>query len=672
MNQPIIEITNINKEFPSGDEPVRVLKNVSLSIDSGEMCAIIGASGSGKSTLMNILGCLDKPTSGSYKVKGVEIAVLTKDELAELRREYFGFIFQKYHLLSSSSATENVEIPAIYSGSDKETRRTRAQNILTQLGLSDKYANKPNQLSGGQQQRVSIARALMNGGQVILADEPTGALDSVAGAQVMQILLDLNKAGHTIILVTHDSKVASFANRIIEIKDGVIISDKKTVKTNVEESGETEIGELKTAEEEHKILAQVEMGTPKTNKQTKIKLGQFSEAFMMAVKAIYAHKLRSFLTMLGIIIGIASVASVVALGEGSRQKILADISSMGTNTIDIYPGTGSGDRRSASVRTLTNRDADILKQQEYVDSVSPGVNSSGTLIFENIVLSAQIKGVGDQFFQVKGMKMSAGSVFDEADVVNQAQYAVIDNNTKNKVFPREQSSDVIGKVILLNDVPLRVIAVAEEVKSSFGGANESLNIWVPYTTVMSRISGANYLQNITVRIKDSSNTQAAEEGIINILTGQHGNKDFFTINSDSIKETVEKTTATLTLLISAIAVISLVVGGIGVMNIMLVSVTERTGEIGVRMAIGARQSDILQQFLIEAVLICLLGGLAGVGLALFIGFLFNSIATDFSMIYSSASIILALVCSTVIGVVFGFIPARNASELDPIVALSRE
>lgn len=661
MSSTILKIENLYKEFPSGEEKIQVLKNINLDIQAQDMIAIIGASGSGKSTLMNILGCLDKPSSGDYYVDSVPVSGLGKDELAKLRRDYFGFIFQRYHLLPSSKAVENVEIPAIYSGTPSATRRQRAIALLEKLGLAQKIDNRPNQLSGGQQQRVSIARALMNGGQVILADEPTGALDSHSGEQVMQILLDLNATGHTIIIVTHDPEVAAHARRIIEIKDGEILSDTVNTKWKPHISSE------KSPPTSQNILA------PSSPPNKKWKLDSLKEAFAMATKAIYSHKMRSFLTMLGIIIGIASVASVVALGAGSRQKILSDISSMGTNTVDIYPGAGFGDRRAATVRTLNSRDASVLAQQNYVNSVSPGVSAAATVVYQNVVASAQIKGVGQDFFQVKGIEIEAGQQFGAEAVAQQAQVAVIDKNTQKKLFPNTtDSSSILGQVIISNSVPLKIIGVAKEQKAAFGYANDSLNIWVPYTTVMTRISGVNYLQSLTVRINDNSNAQAAEDSIKSILTARHGSTDFFTVNSDSIKETVEKTTATLTVLISAIAVISLIVGGIGVMNIMLVSVTERTSEIGVRMAIGARQSDILQQFLIEAILICLLGGALGVGLALLIGAGFNAVSTSFSMIYSWNSIALALFCSTAIGIIFGFIPAKNASELDPIVALSRE
>lgn len=644
----IIEISNLNKKFGEGNNEVHILKDINLSIKSGDFIAIIGASGSGKSTLMNILGCLDTASNGSYKIDGEEASNMDSDGLAALRRKKFGFIFQRYNLLSTLTAIENVSLPAVYSGVSESEREDRAKKILSDLGLEDKIKNKPHELSGGQQQRVSIGRALMNGGEIILADEPTGALDSHSGEMVMGIIKELHEKGHTIILVTHDKNIANYANRIIEIKDGEIISD--------------------TSKSSHYSFVKKE--TIKEKNSFSFFKDQLVESFKMALNAISAHKLRSFLTMLGIIIGIASVVSIVALGNGSQQKILSDISSMGTNTIDIYPGEGFGDMRSGKVKTLTANDSQVLNRQSYVDSSTPNSSTSGALTYKNIAVNAQVKGVGYEFFDVKGIEIAKGNKFYQKDIKNNSQVAVIDKNTQNKLFPNGE--DPIGKILFINKKPLKIIGVSQEKKSAFGN-DDNLNIWSPYTTVMNRISGSKNIDSITVKIKDNVSMQAAEKSIIDLLTVKHGGKkDFFTMNTDSIKQTVESTTNTMTLLISSIAVIALIVGGIGVMNIMLVSVTERTKEIGVRMAIGAREYNILQQFLIEAILICLIGGAAGIALSYGISVLFNNIVTNFAMTFSTMSIIMAVVCSTMIGIIFGFMPARNASKLNPITALSRE
>lgn len=653
--QPLLAVKNLVREFPAGESTVQILKGVNLEIYPGELVAIVGQSGSGKSTLMNILGCLDKPTSGSYQVKGRETRELEADELAQLRREYFGFIFQRYHLLGDLNAAGNVEVPAIYAGADPAERHERAVKLLSDLGLGEKTQNRPSQLSGGQQQRVSIARALMNGGDVILADEPTGALDKNSGIEVMRILRELNAKGHTIILVTHDLNVAKNATRIIEISDGNIVSDKANV-PKIDDG----------------FSKQSLAATPqKKTSKFRAAFDRLGEAFRMAVLAMNAHRMRTFLTMLGIIIGIASVVSVVALGNGSQQQILQNISSLGTNTITVFQGRGFGDNsRSAQAKTLIPADADALAEQPYVDGVSPSVTSSVTGRFKEIEASTTVNGVSEDFFYVKGMNFQSGQAFDRTSIHQQAQDVVIDTNTQRTFFA--DGSNPIGQVILLGSVPSRIIGVVDA-QAGMMGSSDSLNVYLPYSTVMSRMLGQSNVRQIIVRVKDEYPSAVAENAILSLLTQRHGTQDVFTQNADSIRETIQQTTQTMTLLISAIAVISLVVGGIGVMNIMLVSVTERTQEIGVRMAVGARQSDILQQFLIEAVLVCILGGVLGVLLSLGIGQLISHFASgSFQMAYSTTSIVAAFVCSSLIGIVFGFIPARNAARLNPVDALSRE
>ena len=655
-SQPLLEVSDLTREFPAGEGTVQILKGIDLKIYAGELVAIVGQSGSGKSTLMNILGCLDKPSAGSYKVNGRETRQLEPDELAQLRREYFGFIFQRYHLLGDLSASGNVEVPAIYAGVDSQLRQQRSAELLSELGLEERLHHRPSQLSGGQQQRVSIARALMNGGDVILADEPTGALDKNSGIEVMRILRELNAKGHTIILVTHDLNVAKNATRIIEISDGNIISDR----ANVPENADSDL--------EHQTLQR----TPqKKTSAWRSFFDRLGEAFRMALLAMNAHRMRTFLTMLGIIIGIASVVSVVALGNGSQKQILANISSLGTNTITVYQGRGFGDNsRASQVKTLVPADAEALAEQPYVDGVSPSANTSVTLRYKDTEASATVNGVSADFFYVRGMTFKSGQAFDKNSVTQRAQDVVIDTNTEKTFFA--DGTNPVGQVLLLGSVPSRIIGVIDA-QQGFMGNSDSLNVYLPYSTVMSRMLGQSNVRSIIVRIKDEYPSSAAENAILTLLEQRHGAQDVFTQNSDSIRETIQQTTATMTLLISAIAVISLVVGGIGVMNIMLVSVTERTQEIGVRMAVGARQSDILQQFLIEAILVCLLGGILGVLLSLGIGQIIGHFAKGIiEMSYSTTSIVAAFVCSSMIGIVFGFLPARNAAQLDPVAALARE
>lgn len=652
MSQPLLELKGITRSFMAGEREFIALKGIDLSIHAGEMLAIIGASGSGKSTLMNILGGLDYATAGSYKINGIETRSLGDEQLAELRRDYFGFIFQRYHLLAHLSALHNVEMPAIYAGTPQSQRHSRAGELLARLGLSGHTSHRPSQLSGGQQQRVSIARALMNGGEVILADEPTGALDTHSGKEVMRILAELHAAGHTVIIVTHDPKVAANAQRIVEVCDGEIISDKANDSVGLELPAEAPVEPRRSGA--RRLVAS---------------LGLFKEAFNMAWVALISHRMRTLLTMLGIVIGITSVVSISAIGEGAKRYVLKDIQAIGSNTIDIFSGTSFGDSRASAIETLMPSDVEALNQLYYVDSATPVVGRNLLLRYGNIDLDAQVNGVSDSYFKVKGLKLEAGIAFSESDARRQAQVVVIDHNTRQRLFG--PNIDPLGQVILIGNLPCTVIGVTADNKNMFA-ASKALNVWVPYETAAGRLLGQRHLDSITVRIKDGQPSKVVEDNVNKLMLQRHGTKDFFTNNLDSIMQTVQKTSRSLALLLSLIAVISLLVGGIGVMNIMLVSVTERTREIGIRMAVGARQSDIRQQFLVEAVMVCLIGGIIGISLSYAIGYLFSLFVKEWEMVFSVGSIVTAFACSTLIGIVFGFVPARNAARLDPIEALARD
>ncbi|MGL5400073.1 MAG: MacB family efflux pump subunit [Plesiomonas shigelloides] len=671
MQPPLIELRGLSRSFSHGDQQVTVLQPLDLTIHAGEMVAIVGTSGSGKSTLMNLLGCLDRPSNGHYFFRGQDTATLDALGLADLRCHHFGFIFQRYHLLPHLDACANVEIPAIYAGQARQPRRERAIQLLSRLGLADRMHHQPGQLSGGQQQRVSIARALMNGAEVILADEPTGALDSQSGQEVLAILKELHQLGHTVILVTHDPAIAAHAERIIELKDGRVIRDSASQPANL--PTHTPLREL-PAEDITQSISAVQSKPPELTPDTTAArrsnntLDRLQEAFRMAWHAMRAHRMRTFLTMLGIIIGITAVVSVVALGQGARQKVIDDINAMGTNTIDIFPGKGWGDENASAIRTLNERDLRVLQEQPYLSGASPKITSAAQVRWRNKSLSGSLSGVSPTFFSVTGLKLVQGRLFNAQDLSQQAAVAVIEEKSVRSLFGK---TDPVGQVVVTGNMPLQIIGVVRE-ENRWGGAGNTLSLWIPYTSMMSRVMTQSYFSQITLRVRDGVLPPLAEQAVTELLTRRHGSKDFFTYSSDTILTSVKKTTATMTLLVSAIAVISLIVGGVGVMNIMLVSVVERTREIGIRIAVGARQSDILQQFMIEAVMISLVGGLIGVVLSLGIGVIFGLLVSSMKMQFSLLSLFMAFSSATLIGVIFGYLPARNAARLDPVDALVRE
>ncbi|MBH1488063.1 MacB family efflux pump subunit [Stenotrophomonas geniculata] len=647
MADALLELHGVSRAYCSAAGEVVVLKDVSLRIEAGEFIAIIGPSGSGKSTLMNILGCLDRPTEGSYRVQGVATEQMSPDELAHLRREHFGFIFQRYNLMENLSATENVALPAVYAGVDADARTARARMLLETLGLGERTTNRPSQLSGGQQQRVSIARSLMNGGAIVLADEPTGALDHASGRQVMTELKRLHAQGHTVVLVTHDAAIAAHASRVIEIADGQVVSDRGMGDPAVARS------------------AAVPERCPEPAAERRARLDAIREAARMAVRSMLAHRLRTLLTMLGIIIGVAAVVTVVALGKGAQAQVESQINELGASTLDIFPGADFGDPRSGEIETLVVDDADHLAALSYVDSVSPNLSGSVAALQGNRRANTQVLGVGADLPRVRGLRLKAGRFFTDAEVEAHRAVGVVDQKAAKALF----SGNPIGGTVLLGGMPVEVIGVVGP-NAFAGGATPT--VYVPYTSASSRLLGSQRLESITVRVRDDVPTTAAEASLGAELQRLHGRRDFFIYNADQIRKAVMKSSQTMAALVSAIAAVALVVGGVGVMNIMLVSVKERVREIGVRLAVGARQGDILRQFLIEAVLICLFGGVLGVLFALAVGALSSLLSLGVPFLFTPGPVIAALACSSAIGLGFGYFPARSAAQLDPIQALAAE
>jgi macrolide transport system ATP-binding/permease protein len=654
MNEPLIELRGVSRRYMAGDQEIFALRDIDLEIRAGEMVALMGASGSGKSTLLNILGCLDRPSSGVCRVDGRETTSLDATELAALRRDQFGFIFQRYNLLPQLTARANVEIPAIYAGAVEETRHERAQQLLTRLGLGERLDHRPSQLSGGQQQRVSIARALMNGGAIILADEPTGALDSHTGRDMMELLLELNRRGHTLIVATHDAHVAGYARRIVEVEDGRVGKDRA-----VEGEGPAPTTALD------------DVRAPPHAAGLAALLPRIVEAARMAGFALLAHRLRTGLTLLGVVIGIVSVVMMVALGEAAQRVMMEELKNVPANFISIFPGKFFGDPDAAKIQSLNAADVDILRQQSFIHSITPSLPASGMLRLGSVNANASITGGNEEYFETNGYKLEMGPSFGRQDVLAQRQVVAIDGNVKKKFFPNENP---LGKILNVGKLPCIVVGVvAKNVAMESPGSADRLDVYMPYTTVATRILGNSHFKYLELRFRDGLPIEAVQRSIENILTRRHHIKDFSMFNLEEHVRSNRVFTDTMTLLLGAIGLVSLIVGGIGVMNIMLVSVSERAREIGVRMAVGARRSDIQSQFLTEAVVVCLIGGAVGVLICYGLSYVASYyLPKQWEIVLSLDAIGAAVACSTLTGIVFGYVPARNASRLDPVEALSRD
>ena len=641
---PLIELVDVAKTYASGETQVHALRGVSLKIHPGEFVAIMGASGSGKSTLMNLLGCLDRPSAGRYLFAGEDVSALDPDSLARLRRAVFGFIFQSYNLIATATAAENVEVPAIYAGMPAAERHARAEMLLTALGLGERLDHRPNQLSGGQQQRVSIARALMNGGRVILADEPTGALDSRSGAEVMALLRQLSEEGHTVILITHDRDVAAHADRLIEIKDGRIIGDTGA-----------------------RVRSDTPPVAPAEEHQSGALLADAAEAARMALRALRANLFRTILTLLGIVIGVGSVIAMLAVGDGAKQAVLSRIGAMGTNLLLVRPGAPNV-RGSGGVTTLIPADADAIAELPNVSAAVPELTGNITLRYGNVDYQTQANATASDFPVARDWPVAQGTFLMPQDVHSYAAVAVMGQTAVRNLFP--EGVDPVGRYILINNVPFLVIGVMAPKGATPWGADMDDVVFVPITTGSLRLFGQRHVRSITVLVDDLAQIDATQNAITTLLEQRHRARDFQIRNMASIIETASQTQNTLTMLLGSVAAISLLVGGIGVMNIMLVSVTERTREIGIRMATGARKANILQQFLTEALVVSAFGGMIGVAGGLAVAGALSSLGTP--IVFSAAPVLLAFGCAFATGLMFGYMPARKAASLDPVVALGAE
>ena len=710
----LIELREVRKRFGGHDgvPEVEILHGINLRIQAGEYVAIVGASGSGKTTLMNILGCLDRPCSGEYLFQGEAVSGLDDDALAALRREVFGFVFQGYHLIGTSSALDNVAMPARYAGVGEQARHERAAALLSRLGLEERLQYLPHQLSGGQQQRVSIARALVNGGRVILADEPTGALDSTSGEQVMQQLDELAAAGHTVILITHDPAVAARARRIISMADGRIVGDmtapvdgrarplpatgravaddslpvrhadapvrhanapvRKDGRPCAEAPAEApadlpNLPPLRGRGGKPAPAGYLAQDLPALRGRGRLPLlADLPEILRSAWRVMRLNRLRTGLTLLGIIIGVASVIVMLAVGQGSQEKVLAEMQTFGLRTIYIFREWLSDTQQA---RPLSMADVAAVQQVPNVEQASPVIDQNGIIVRHgNRTLRTNLSATTRHFAQALNWPVSQGTLLETEDEHDLRKVVLLGERVREALFGAH--GQAVGQEILVGTVPFRVIGVMAPKPAPFPEDDVNNQVIVPVGAAAVRLVGSMELSRINVVIRDMRHAAETEAAIVKTLTARHGRKDFNILNQAQAVQQLAQANRTLTLMLGLIAAISLLVGGIGVMNVMLMTVRERTGEIGIRIATGARQADILRQFLVEAMLLTGIGGTAGVSGGLLMGLGLKALGIP--MAFSPLAAAMAFGCAVATGVIFGFMPARQAARLDPVRALAGE
>lgn len=659
----MIEFRDITKTYKMGKMSYEALKGVSLSINDGEYVAIIGPSGSGKSTLLHVMGLLHKHTSGDYFLNRENINNFSDKDLSLIRTSLIGFVFQQFHLLPKLSAYENVALPLMYSGHLEN--KENAKNRLFDVSLGTKIYNKPNEVSGGEQQRMAIARSLINNPEIILADEPTGNLDSKNKVEIMNLLEKLHKKGNTLVVITHEKEIADRADRLIKVEDGLIVMDKNIKKTSV------------PLQNSYKKISEIVEN--RNYKKGKNRIFTIFEKFInyntQAVMTLFQNKIRSFLSMLGILIGVAAVIAMLALGEGAKTSMKESLKGLGSNLVMVRPGprrTGGASLAIGIGSRFDFRDVDSLRKIKGIKNISPTINGNCQIVYENNNSNTRIEGVGSEYPIMHSLIPKYGRFFNEEEVVNREKVAVIGTTVLRNLFSNQNP---IGKTIKINKINFKVIGIFPK-KGSTGFRDQDDTVYIPISSAMYRLLGDKYFNTIELEIENQSEYERIEQNVRKVLYKNHkiNELDYDAIriqNMQEIQDTMSKMTNTMTMLLGFISGLSLLVGGIGIMNIMLVSVTERTKEIGLRKAIGANNEDIMTQFLIESIILSFCGGIIGIMLGICSAYILG-IISKWAIKITLRSIMLSSSFSIFVGVCFGIWPAKIASKLDPIEALRYE